>query len=80
MDAGMMETFYNNIKSVGMDEKSHEQFLTQALTSTFLPLHYNTSTFTTTELKFPYRGRRKARRPMRILLPFHRRQELPCSR
>ncbi|OJJ65249.1 hypothetical protein ASPSYDRAFT_128484 [Aspergillus sydowii CBS 593.65] len=32
MDAGMMETFYNNIKSVGMDEKSHEQFLTQALT------------------------------------------------
>ncbi|OJI99401.1 hypothetical protein ASPVEDRAFT_882769 [Aspergillus versicolor CBS 583.65] len=32
MDAGMMETFYNNIKSVGMDEKAHEQFLTQALT------------------------------------------------
>jgi len=79
MDAGMMETFNNNIKSVGMDEKAHEQFLTQALTSTFPPpqtfLNYQND-----KAKNLYRGRRKARRPMQLLLPFHRRQELPCSR
>ncbi|KAL4944382.1 ferritin-like domain-containing protein [Aspergillus oleicola] len=32
MAAGVSETVYNNLKSVAMDEKAHEDFLTQALT------------------------------------------------
>ncbi|KAL3480800.1 ferritin-like domain-containing protein [Aspergillus californicus] len=33
MNAGMTDSFYDNLKMVGMDEVSHEDFLTQALTA-----------------------------------------------
>ncbi|KAJ5706549.1 hypothetical protein N7488_006350 [Penicillium malachiteum] len=33
VNAGMKDPFYANLKSVGMDEQTHEQFLTQALTA-----------------------------------------------
>lgn len=33
MDAGVDETAYNNLKMIAMDEKAHEKFLSQALTS-----------------------------------------------
>ncbi|KAJ5716729.1 hypothetical protein N7493_008640 [Penicillium malachiteum] len=33
VNAGMEDPFYANLRSVGMDEQTHEQFLTQALTA-----------------------------------------------
>lgn len=35
MNAGMPASFYTNLQSVASDEKTHEEFLTKALTGSF---------------------------------------------
>lgn len=35
MNAGMPASFYTNLQSVASDEKTHEEFLTKALTGLF---------------------------------------------
>ncbi|KAL4901243.1 hypothetical protein BDW74DRAFT_187873 [Aspergillus multicolor] len=52
LDAGMTETLYNNIMSVAMDEKAHEDFLTQALTQAGAkPVERCTYAFPSTDVK-----------------------------
>lgn len=40
VNAGMKDPFYTNLKMVGMDEQTHEQFLTQALTGMYSSQSY----------------------------------------
>ncbi|KAJ5679131.1 hypothetical protein N7462_007375 [Penicillium macrosclerotiorum] len=81
VNAGMKDPFYSNLKMVGMDEQSHEQFLTQALTGKY-SLHSYTCLVKQDSIvtDFLYSGWSQTCGEMRVFIPCHGCEQLPCSR
>lgn len=72
-NAGLDSTFYANLKMIASDEKTHEEFLTQALTSTYL----TTYQAWTSGLRDYSSCRCQARGTMRLCFPVHRCEKFP---
>lgn len=78
--AGLMDPFYANLKEVAKDEKSHEEFLTQALKGKSCEFNGPTNIFVYVLTGILTSCWSSPRRAMQVCIPCYGREDIRCSR